>query len=354
MGFTRLKKNEGIHDTLRALWANGTGIPSEGDVRDFPPSMIESWVKDWGADQAASLARFLSQDPLTTIRFHRRAYGEDGTLLPGLRDWLSSPELPKSRGGRYSSRARIFKGHALVQRNEWFKQGAFEIQDEGSQIMSLFALDPALVAPVLADSPRTEGWKGEAVLPNAPFPALTVVDACAGAGGKTLALADLLQGRGRVYAYDVFERKVKSLKERVNRAEERNIQARLLPREGEKGLEGFHRSADVVLVDAPCSGLGVLRRNPDAKWNRKPLSLERKSAEVPIGELQQTVLRDYSRLVRPGGRLVFGVCTFTRAETTDAVETFLQSHPGFVKEESGFIGPYDTDGFYMCSLKAEE
>lgn len=354
LSFIRLKKHDGIHATLRDLWQRWEEIPSEGGVEDFPPAMISEWTRDWGEDHAQKMARLLSQDPLTVIRFHRRAFGNDGRLLPELESWLSEAGLPKSRPGNHSTRARIFRGFAAVQKNDWFKQGYFEIQDEGSQIMSLYALLPESVRPHLRDRPGVE---------RSPFPSLPndlqaapmeVVDACAGAGGKTLALSDLMGGRGRVYAYDVFEMKVRNLRQRIDRAGERNVQAKLLPRTGDPGLTPFEGKSDVVLIDAPCSGTGVLRRNPDTKWNRKPLEQAKVEGSLPIGTLQESVLETYSRLVKPGGRLVYGVCTQNRAESTERIEKFLQNHQRFSLDSSGFIGPFDTDGFFMASLRAGE
>ncbi len=354
LSFIRLKKHDGIHATLRDLWQRWEEIPSEGGVEDFPPAMISEWTRDWGEDHAQKMARLLSQDPLTVIRFHRRAFGNDGRLLPELESWLSEAGLPKSRPGNHSTRARIFRGFAAVQKNDWFKQGYFEIQDEGSQIMSLYALLPESVRPHLRDRPGVE---------RSPFPSLPndlqaapmeVVDACAGAGGKTLALSDLMGGRGRVYAYDVFEMKVRNLRQRIDRAGERNVQAKLLPRTGDPGLTPFEGKSDVVLIDAPCSGTGVLRRNPDTKWNRKPLEQAKVEGSLPIGTLQESVLETYSRLVKPGGRLVYGVCTQNRAESTERIEKFLQTHQRFSLDSSGFIGPFDTDGFFMASLRAGE
>jgi 16S rRNA C967 or C1407 C5-methylase (RsmB/RsmF family) len=354
LSFIRLKKHAGIHATLRDLWERWEEIPSEGSVVDFPPSLVAEWTRDWGEDHARKMARLLSQDPLTVIRFHRRSFGKDGRLLPDLETWLSSSALPKSRQGHHSERARVFRGFASVQKNEWFKNGYFEIQDEGSQIMSLYALLPETILPLLGDRPRVERGVAPPIPKDVQAPALEVVDACAGAGGKTLALSDLMGGKGRVFAYDVFETKIRNLKQRVDRAGERNVQARLLPRNGDNGLTSFEGKSDVVLIDAPCSGTGVLRRNPDTKWNRKPLEQAKAEGSLPIAMLQDSVLEQYSRLVKPGGRLVYGVCTQNRAESTGRIEHFLETHPRFSLDSSGFMGPFDTDGFYMASLRAGE
>jgi 16S rRNA C967 or C1407 C5-methylase (RsmB/RsmF family) len=354
LSFIRLKKHDGIHATLRDLWERWEEIPNEGGVDDFPPAMIAEWTRDWGEDHARKMARLLSQDPLTVIRFHRRAFGTDGRLLPELEDWLTAPGLPKSRSGNHSARARVFRGFASVQRNDWFKNGYFEIQDEGSQLMSLYALVPAAVLPHLGDRPRVERG-GALPLPTDLFsPPLEIVDACAGAGGKSLAVSDLMGGKGRVFAYDVFDTKIRNLRQRVDRAGERNVQAKLLPRTGDPGLEAFEKKADTVLIDAPCSGAGVLRRNPDSKWNRKPLEQAKAEGAPTLEALQESVLEKYSRLVKPGGRLVYGVCTQNRAESTNRIGKFLETHPRFSLDSSGFIGPFDTDGFFMASLRAGE
>ncbi len=354
LSFIRLKKHDGIHATLRDLWVRWEDIPSEGGIEDFPPSMIAEWTRDWGEDHAKKMARLLSQDPLTVIRFHRRAFGSDGRLLPELEAWLGSAGLPKSRTGNHSARARVFRGFASVQKNDWFKNGYFEIQDEGSQIMSLYSLLPESVRPHLRDRPVVERGSALALPVDLQSSPVEVVDACAGAGGKTLALSDLMVGKGRVFAYDVFEMKIRNLKQRIDRAGERNVQAKLLPRTGDSGLTAFERKSDVVLIDAPCSGTGVLRRNPDTKWNRKPLEQAKLEGSLPIGELQESVLEAYSRLVKPGGRLVYGVCTQNQTESTDRVSKFLEKHQRFSLDSSGFIGPFDTDGFFMASLRAGE
>lgn len=352
LNFIRLKKHPGIHATLREIWEHSAELPAEGGEVDFPPAWIAEWERDWGAETARGMARLLSQDPLTVIRFHRKAFDQEGKLLPELEEWLRSPGLPKSRTGNYSARARIFRGFAHVQKNDWFKKGYFEIQDEGSQLMSLYALMPDAVRPLLGESPRIGRPGGAAVPARGLAPPLEVIDACAGAGGKTLALADLMGGKGRVFAYDVFDRKLRDLRQRTDRAEERNVHSRLLPRGEDPGLESFHGSADVVLIDAPCSGLGVLRRNPDTKWNRKPLEQAKQSGEKTLAELQAGVLRTYAPLVKPGGRLVYGVCTQTRSESMEIVRSFISEQGRFNLDSEGFVGPFDTDGFYMASLRA--
>ena len=354
LGFLKLKKSKPVHELLSKMWEHHTTLLTDGGVVDFPPALIARFTAEWGTETATQMARLLSQDPLTTIRFHRRAFQENGELIPELEAWLKSEELPKSRVGRVSPVARIFKGFARVQQNDHFKAGLFEIQDEGSQAMSRYALDPDVILPFLSETPQTKKIAGLASVWNKNLPPLTVIDACSGAGGKTLALADFMGGKGRIYAYDIYQSKVRSLKERMERAGERNVQAVHLPAGDTAPLEKFKNTADIVLIDAPCSGLGVLRRNPDIKWNRKPSSVKEVEAELSIEALQQNVIASYVPLVKPGGRLIFGVCTYSKSESVDQVQTFLASHENFQLESSGFLGPFDTDGFYMASLKRRE
>ena len=171
------------------------------------------------------------------------------------------------------------------------------------------------------------------------------MDACAGAGGKSLAFADAMRGKGRVFAYDTSPRKLQALRRRATRAGVRNIQAVVLESGSEqKSISKFKKTANIVLVDAPCSGWGVLRRNPDIKWRQEADSLAR------MPEIQGHVLSTYSELVAPGGRMVFGVCTFRKAETIEVVDRFLKEHPEFEKGPGGYLGPGPTDGFFMQAM----
>jgi 16S rRNA (cytosine967-C5)-methyltransferase len=166
-----------------------------------------------------------------------------------------------------------------------------------------------------------------------------------------LALADLLKGKGRVYAYDTSLGKLQALRRRAKRAGLNNIQVTEVEdvtsseAHGETSVVAkFRNQADVVLVDAPCSGWGVLRRNPDIKWRQK------KEVLMRMPEIQLKILKEYAELVRPGGRLVYGVCTFRPEETTQVIREFLRAHPQFQAREGGYLGPGPMDGFFMQSL----
>ncbi|WJF89612.1 RsmB/NOP family class I SAM-dependent RNA methyltransferase [Paraburkholderia bonniea] len=178
-----------------------------------------------------------------------------------------------------------------------FQNGWLEVQDEGSQLLC------SMVAPK----------RGE-----------MVVDFCAGAGGKTLALGAMMRSTGRLYAFDVAERRLAKLKPRLARSGLSNVNPVLIDSEHDAKIKRLAGKIDRVLVDAPCSGLGTLRRNPDLKWRQSPDS---------IGELtpkQASILASAARLVKRGGRLVYATCSILEAENEAVVQQFLATHPDFV------------------------
>lgn len=201
-----------------------------------------------------------------------------------------------------------------------FKSGHFEVQDYSSQ----------LVAPMLA-----------------PQPGQRVVDACAGGGGKTLHLAALLKNKGSLIALDTLRWKLDELKIRARRAGVSNIETR--PIENRKTIKRLYGTADRLLLDVPCSGLGVIRRNPDTKWKLQPAQIEQLRAT------QQEILQQYSPILKTGGRMVYATCSILPSENEKQVETFLNSPAGkdFHLIESRSILPQDAgfDGFYMAALE---
>jgi len=197
-----------------------------------------------------------------------------------------------------------------------FKQGLFEVQDAGSQ----------LIAPYL----RVE-------------PGMRVIDACAGAGGKTLHLAALMKNKGRIIAMDTETWKLDELHKRARRAGATNIETRVIT--SAKTIKRLAGSADRVLLDVPCSGLGVLKRNPDAKWKLTPDFVDK------IRELQRQILTDYTRMVKPGGMLVYSTCSLLPSENERQVARFLEGHPEFFLREEKHVYPTEGfDGFYMALL----
>jgi 16S rRNA (cytosine967-C5)-methyltransferase len=283
------------------------------------------------------------ESPALGLRAYR-AWGAEKLL----KDLRTSRDLPvKSSLSPLSPMGVRLEGYASVLGEDLFEKGAFEIQDEGSQMMAWFTLWPELFGSVLQGAPGDQAseWKVPP-FPKAPPSSWRVIDACAGAGGKALALGDGMQGGGRIFAYDISERKLQALRRRATRAGLRNIQAVALPESEQIALaEKFEGSADRVLIDAPCSGWGVLRRNPDAKWRQGAEQWDR------LPPIQQGLLKNFSRLVKPGGVLVYGVCTFRRSETDDVVGAWLETNPGFERLASGYLGPGLTDGFYIAAFR---
>lgn len=322
-----------------------TRVEASEPVRDdFPPHFVEEWEKSFGKDVASRLISELGREAPLSLRASKRVGAK--ALLASLK---KDSQLPVSAELSDLSPLGVrLAGYAPVLGTEQYERGEFEIQDEGSQVMAFFALFPERFAGLLQKTPGPASRKGASWLEAIPskMPALTVVDACAGAGGKTLAFADALGGRGRVYSYDTSAKKLQALRRRATRAGYNNIQTVTVEEGAEDQVIGkFARRANIVLVDAPCSGWGVLRRNPDIKWRQDRKALER------LPGIQARILSAYSTLVAPGGRLVFGVCTFREAETRDIVRGFLAAHPDFVAGPGGYLGPGPCDGFFMQSFE---
>jgi len=214
------------------------------------------------------------------------------------------------------------KERANVFITEAFKNGWFEVQDASSQ----------KVAEVLN-----------------PEPGMRIIDACAGAGGKSLHIASLMENKGQIIALDIYGNKLKELKRRARRNGAHNIEPRVI--DSTKVIKKLKASADKVLIDAPCSGLGVLRRNPDAKWKLQPEFLEK------IRNTQQEILSSYSSMVKPGGQLVYATCSILPSENSEQVSTFLSSEAGInfslVKEEKIYASKSGFDGFYIALLQSK-
>lgn len=191
---------------------------------------------------------------------------------------------------------RIVKKPAL-QNLPMFKNGLIEVQDEGSQLLSQIV----------------GAKRGE-----------MIVDFCAGAGGKTLALGALMRNTGRLYAFDVSEKRLAKMKPRVARSGLSNVHPVQIAHENDAKIKRLAGKIDRVLVDAPCSGLGTLRRNPDVKWRQQPQSL------VELNVKQHAILSGAARLIKAGGRLVYATCSILDEENEAIVEQFLATHDDFI------------------------
>ncbi|MFN7114356.1 MAG: RsmB/NOP family class I SAM-dependent RNA methyltransferase [Alphaproteobacteria bacterium] len=240
-----------------------------------------------------------------------------------------------AEAGKISPLSIRVLGRPQLSQHELYLQGHFEIQDEGSQMVALVA---------------------------AAQPGEQVADFCAGAGGKTLALGASMDNKGRIVAMDVLGGRLERAKERFRRAGLHNIETRSLTSERDKYVKRAAGKFDLVLVDAPCSGVGTWRRDPDKRWRQLGPGL---SSLVP---LQKDILDSAHRLVRPGGRLVYATCSLLPEENELQIETFLAAHPDFsidpvsarVKVEGAgdFLhmtpARHDTDGFFAAVLRRKE
>ncbi|MBT8258288.1 MAG: RsmB/NOP family class I SAM-dependent RNA methyltransferase, partial [Bacteroidia bacterium] len=268
----------------------------------------ETWTKEISAlnKQAEVVLR------VNTLKTNRDAL-KDTLLQEGI-ETIDFKEYPDAI--QLKERANVFTTKA-------FKDGLFEVQDASSQ----------LVAPFLDVKPG-----------------MRVVDACAGAGGKSLHLASLMKNKGQVIALDIFGNKLQNLKRRARRNGVHNVETRLI--ESEKTIKKLIDKADRVLIDAPCSGLGVLKRNPDAKWKLSPEFLSE------VKDIQSQLLKSYSRMVKAGGKLVYATCSILPSENKEQVDKFLKSEAGkdfiFVSEKVILSSQSGYDGFYMALLERNQ
>lgn len=241
------------------------------------------------------------------------------TTLDNVENVLFDQGIETERIPGYPSALKL-KERANVFVTDAFKNGWFEVQDASSQKV--------------------------AALLN-PQPGERVVDACAGAGGKSLHLAALMENKGQIIAMDIYESKLKELKRRARRNEAFNIETRLI--ESTKTIKKLTEKADRVLIDAPCSGLGVLKRNPDTKWKMNPEFIEN------IKKTQREILQSYSRMVKPGGYLAYATCSIFPSENEEQVKYFLASEKGkefkLLEEQKILASENGFDGFYISLMQ---
>jgi 16S rRNA (cytosine967-C5)-methyltransferase len=283
---------EGLVDEqllARIREARGDSLPPA--VRaDLPDWLHERLVAQQGAADAERLAQALLNPAPLDLRVNLARTTREAVLERFAQDGLAAHATP------YSPAALRLSGRPAVNRHPWFREGLVEVQDEGSQLLAW------LMAP----------RRGE-----------MVGDYCAGAGGKTLALAMLMRGTGRIYAFDTSAKRLAALAPRAARAGVTNIHCVTLASDNDARARRLAGKLERVLVDAPCSGFGTLRRNPDLKWRH---------AEADIAELaakQQRILAAAARLVKPGGRLVYATCSILQEENDAVADAFQAEHDEF-------------------------
>ncbi|HVN47628.1 MAG TPA: methyltransferase domain-containing protein [Bacteroidota bacterium] len=296
----------------------------------FPDWMIEQFISLYGDEEAEKLCASMNEPAPLTIRVNTLKTDVETCQKEMAKQEIETAPVQYSPFGlNVTRRVNMFSLNA-------FRDGLFEVQDEGSQLLPLF-IDPK---------------------PNAK-----VLDACAGAGGKTLELAALMKNRGEIFASDINKFRLEELKKRTKRAGVQNV--RILPVDSIDELhETYSGFFDIVLVDAPCSGLGTIRRNPGMKW------MVTKEMIDEIAEKQKMILRSAAPLVKPGGRLVYATCTILNQENENQIKSFLETNQDYcLLDASSIVGKWNfitmasnrfikllphrhhTDGFFCAMME---
>ncbi|MBJ7311109.1 RsmB/NOP family class I SAM-dependent RNA methyltransferase [Rugamonas sp. CCM 8940] len=257
---------------------------------NMPKWLFDMLVEQMGEEETLLLADSMNSPAPLDLRVNSMKATRDEVMATLAEAPIRSTATPYAPLG-----LRVLQKPAL-QNLPLFKSGAIEVQDEGSQILSQIV----------------GAKRGE-----------MVVDFCAGAGGKTLALGALMRNTGRLYAFDVSEKRLAKLKPRMARSGLSNVHPVQIAHERDAKIKRLAGKIDRVLVDAPCSGLGTLRRNPDVKWRQQPQAI------VEMQAKQIGILDGAARLLKGGGRLVYATCSFLTQENEDVATQFLANHPDF-------------------------
>jgi 16S rRNA (cytosine967-C5)-methyltransferase len=309
---------------------------------DAAPLSVQAELPDWvveslkagRSDEAIlALGRALMQPAPLDLRANIHKANREAVLAQLTEAGIAAEPMPYSPWG-----IRIKQAFDLS-RTAMFKEGLIEVQDEGSQLLALL----------------TGARRGE-----------MVADLCAGAGGKALALGAAMASSGRLYAFDISEKRLSKLSPRLKRSGLSNVTAQLIANENDTRLKRLAGKLDRVLIDAPCSGLGTLRRNPDLKFRQSPQTVE------SLNQTQASLIRAGAKLVKPGGRLVYATCSLLAEENQAIVEAFLAGHPEFRLVpatdilKAGRIGLdtgaylqlnpalHGTDGFFAAVLEKQQ
>jgi 16S rRNA (cytosine967-C5)-methyltransferase len=303
------------------------------------PAAVRFSLPDWlwerlsaqlGETETQALARALLSPAPLDLRVNTLVASRDEVLGALQREGFAAQPT------RYSPVGIRVEGKPAINRHPLYARGAIEVQDEASQLLGY------LVAPKRREM---------------------VVDFCAGAGGKTLLMGALMHSQGRLYAFDVSDKRLNQLKPRLRRSQLSNVHPQLIGGESDARVRRLGGKIDRVLVDAPCSGFGTLRRNPDMKWRQSPQAI------IELGAKQRAIMDGAAQLLKPGGRLVYATCSLLREENEDLVEDFLSAHADFrlldcqqvldaqrIDLEAGPIfhtypHRHGTDGFFAAILE---
>jgi 16S rRNA (cytosine967-C5)-methyltransferase len=290
--------------------------------------MVNKWVKDYGKEFTEELLKANNETPPFTIRCNSLKISKQELMT------ILAEEEIECSVGRYNSEAIHIRGTSAIEEKASFKNGYYQVQDESSM----------LVAHIIDPKP------GERIL-----------DMCSAPGGKTTHIAELMGNRGEIVARDIYQHKLKLVKENCSRLGVENVRTELFNAKllDESSLEKF----DKVLLDAPCSGLGVLRRKPDLRWKKEQDNFKE------LAKLQKEILEQASKYVKAGGALIYSTCTINKTENIEVVQDFLSNHQQFRLEslrqylpeslvcesaDKGYLelfpNTHGTDGFFIARI----
>jgi 16S rRNA (cytosine967-C5)-methyltransferase len=327
-----------LESVAEASWVARVRAASSDALADAVRADLPDWLwqrlsQEHGRDEAMGIAQGLLNPAPLDLRVNLARIGRDEARARLAADGLEAQATPFSPAGLRLA------GKPAINRHPLFKEGLVEVQDEGSQLLAW------LLAP----------RRGE-----------MVADYCAGAGGKTLALGMLMRSAGRLYAMDVSEKRLAALRPRAARAGLSNVHSIALSGELDARAKRLAGKLDRVLVDAPCSGFGTLRRNPELKWRHEESAIEELAAK------QKRILEAAARLVKPGGRLVYATCSILREENEAVVDAFEAAAPHFERLSCAALFSaqriaidtgerlrlwphrHGTDGFFAAALQRAE
>jgi len=314
-------------DALREVKLDAGTLAEQADLPDWLGERLAELMSE---AEVLALARGMNQPAPLDLRVNPIKASREDVLKQLKQEGIEAEACPYAPLGIRLKKKPPLAKHPL------FLDGSFEVQDEGSQLLGHLL------------QPR----RGEMVM-----------DFCAGAGGKTLLLGALMRSSGRLYAFDVSDKRLAKLKPRLARSGLSNVHPGVISSENDQKIKRLAGKFDRVLVDAPCSGLGTLRRNPDLKWRQSPEAV----AELQVK--QASILASASRLVKVGGRLVYATCSILPEENAAIVDAFLATHPGFVRKPASEVlaqqgialdtgddlrllpNVHGTDGFYAAVLE---
>jgi len=278
----------------------------------FPDWLYERGLREIGS-RWTQVAHALNNTAPVMLRANRLKIDRENLKLALAREDIHCDDVPETQDGL------VLRERKNVFATESFKSGFFEVQDGASQ----------QAAPLLNVSPGDR-----------------VIDGCAGAGGKTLHLAALMKNKGKIIAMDIYQKKLDELRRRCTRAGVDIVETKII--DSNKAVKRLSKSADRVLLDVPCTGLGVLRRNPDSKWK---LTLEELTR---LEKIQAEILSDYSEMLKVGGRLVYATCSILPCENREQIDRFINAQAGawqLLEDKTYWPDATNFDGFYTAALE---